>query len=338
MKVAGVVGALVLLGGGAFAAAPKTYNKYGMNIKLAKDSTYRIVAAKSIETLIGEDPYELEDALIPYKVPKSKVISKHYKDIVDEDFVYKTLADGKELMISVDKAENATEATPVLFVFHGGSWQKGSRTSSSSITKTLAKEYGVTCVRVQYSFIGIESGVMFQDVIDDCKDAVNFVISHAAELNIDPERIGFMGQSAGGHLAAVMALAFSQTKLLIGNYGPYDLQYSSEYKRKAYEGKGNKSFENFRFALKDFDPEYIATVSPYHLAKAPVNFKAVLFQGTGDYTVLPPQASRFADKLRECGATDVQLVEFPYATHSLARSMYREQWYTQVIEAASTKL
>ncbi len=47
----------------------------------------------------------------------------------------------------------------------------------------------------------------YRDTIRDTKAAVRFVRTHASELGVDPHRIGAMGQSAGGHLAAMLALS-----------------------------------------------------------------------------------------------------------------------------------
>lgn len=265
---------------------------------------------------------------VPYKSNLWKMYDKQRDEVETEDFVYKTYPDGRKLSISVDHAMNVEGPAPVMFFFHGGAWQKGGRTSHQSYTKTLARKYGVTCVRVQYSLIKKDSDLLFENLLEDCRDAVQYVIDHAAELNADPERIGFKGSSAGGHLAAATALSFPQTKLLEGDFGPYDLKY-------LFDKIPAKSIiaAPFRNATKKFNIEYIKSVSPYYMAKAPVNFAVLLFQGGCD-TVVPAEiASAFRDKLMECGATNVELVLYPYGTHALNSGMYGEDWFNKSTEA-----
>lgn len=60
--------------------------------------------------------------------------------------------------------------------------------------------------------------------IQDILDAVKYVQEHAAELNVNPACVGFLGTSAGAHLAAVAAMTVPGTKALVGYSGIYDLE------------------------------------------------------------------------------------------------------------------
>jgi acetyl esterase/lipase len=84
-------------------------------------------------------------------------------------------------------------------------------------------------------------------VVGDCRAAVQFVRANAADLGLDPDRIGMIGDSAGAHLAALVALAgdellFSSqyrndpgsaasvnVKAVVGFYGVYDMQSQWEH-------------------------------------------------------------------------------------------------------------
>src|SRR5438132_1161773 len=87
----------------------------------------------------------------------------------------------------------------------------------------------------------------WRGVVYDCKAAVQFVRTRAAELGVDPDRIGLIGDSAGAHLSALVALAgdeplFSSeyrndphasspagVSAVIGFYGVYDMQAQWEH-------------------------------------------------------------------------------------------------------------
>jgi len=97
--------------------------------------------------------------------------------------------------------EPATQ--PGLVYLHGGSWYLGSLDSHDSITAELAERAGVTVVAVDYR---LAPEHRFPAAYEDAVAALDWVAGHAAELAIDPARLGIGGDSAGGNLAAAAAL------------------------------------------------------------------------------------------------------------------------------------
>lgn len=96
------------------------------------------------------------------------------------------------------KAESSTP-TPLMFFIHGGGWVAGSKAQINGLAEVLAA--GISVVSVEYRFIqqAIAAGVMppVEWPIHDAARALQFVRSKAAEWNIDKERIGACGGSAG---------------------------------------------------------------------------------------------------------------------------------------------
>ena len=90
---------------------------------------------------------------------------------------------------------------PAIVCIHGGGWAKGDRKGFARVAQALASRGYVTAT-ISYRLSG---QAPFPAQIHDCKAAVRFLRCHAKEYGIDPERIGVIGHSAGGHLAALLA-------------------------------------------------------------------------------------------------------------------------------------
>jgi len=88
-----------------------------------------------------------------------------------------------------------------VLLLHGGSWQNGDRTQLKGYGILLGRE-GYTCVASEYRLLP-DHGWPAQ--IHDVKAALRWMRASAAELGIDPDRIAVEGNSAGAHLALLLA-------------------------------------------------------------------------------------------------------------------------------------
>jgi acetyl esterase len=93
---------------------------------------------------------------------------------------------------------------PVLLFFHGGGFLYGDLDSHDGPCRVLAEQAGVPVLSVAYR-LGPESA--FPTAFDDAEAAHRWVVDHAAELGVDPQRIAVGGDSAGGNIAAWVAIA-----------------------------------------------------------------------------------------------------------------------------------
>ncbi len=97
-----------------------------------------------------------------------------------------------------------SSALPVLVYFHGGGWVIGDLDTHDALCRALANGSGCTVVSVDYR-MGPEH--RFPAAVDDCLAATYWVRRNAAALNVNPDKLAVGGDSAGGNLAAVIALA-----------------------------------------------------------------------------------------------------------------------------------
>lgn len=92
---------------------------------------------------------------------------------------------------------------PCIYHIHGGGYVSGSAGILEFMHRPLAEQLGCVIVSVDYRLAPETS---FPGNIEDCYAGLAWTHTHAAVLNIDPDRIGVMGESAGGGLAAALAL------------------------------------------------------------------------------------------------------------------------------------
>ncbi len=97
----------------------------------------------------------------------------------------------------------AERPLPVLLYFFGGGWVLGAIDTADGVARSLANSSGAVVAVVGYRLAPEHP---FPAAIDDCYATVRWVAGHAAEIGVDATRLAVGGDSAGGNLAAAVAL------------------------------------------------------------------------------------------------------------------------------------
>ncbi|MEO5839251.1 MAG: alpha/beta hydrolase [Acidimicrobiales bacterium] len=114
-----------------------------------------------------------------------------------------TASDGGQIPIRIYWPTDAPGPHPVVVFFHGGGWVIGSIESHDATCKSLAAASGMVFVSVDYR---LAPEYKFPTPPEDCFAATKWVVENAAEIGVDTSRLAVAGDSAGGNLAAAVAL------------------------------------------------------------------------------------------------------------------------------------
>lgn len=126
--------------------------------------------------------------------------------------------DGRALRMNIARPKTPPdEPMPVVVFIHGGAWRAGDADPSRNYP--LAQR-GYFTASIEYR---LSQEALFPAQIHDCKAAIRWIRKYAKELNIDPDRIGVWGSSAGGHLVALLGTSIGVQAL----EGPGNAGYSS---------------------------------------------------------------------------------------------------------------
>ena len=237
--------------------------------------------------------------------------------------------DGTKLLGDLYSPKGLDKA-PVLVAVHGGGWQVGSRKFYTNWGPYLARN-GIAVFAIEYRLMkpGVKT---YPGAIYDTKAAVQYVRAKAAELGVDPERIGMIGDSAGGHLSSLVALAgeephysseyrsdpnaavSSKVKAVVGFYGVYDML--AQYQHDLLARPRDNIAEKFLGAAPHTDRKVFFDASPINYATVARNStRFLLIHGTDDDIVDPPtQSVAFLNALNQASFF-VRRVTIPGAGH-----------------------
>lgn len=105
--------------------------------------------------------------------------------------------------VRVHRAVSDEGVLPAVFTMHGGGYVIGSYDMDDTLLEQWCQSIGIVGVSVDYR---LAPDTPYPGPLEDCYAALKWTHEHADELGIDPHRIGIYGLSAGGGLAAALAL------------------------------------------------------------------------------------------------------------------------------------
>ncbi|WP_397569966.1 alpha/beta hydrolase fold domain-containing protein [Schlesneria sp. T3-172] len=117
------------------------------------------------------------------------------------DIVFATVAD-ETLKLNLARPASGDGPFPVIVCIHGGGFSGGRREDYDDLCRKFAAR-GFAAATIDYR---LSPKHRWPAHIYDCKASIRWLRAHAAEYRLDPDKIGAMGSSAGGHLSQFLAV------------------------------------------------------------------------------------------------------------------------------------
>ncbi len=220
------------------------------------------------------------------------------------DLVYREGHDAWKLDLAMP-TEKSDTPLPVIVYLHGGGWTQGDKRGQGIGTVLGYATQGFVGISVNYRL-----DVDKMACIEDAKCAIRWLRAHAEQYNVDPNRIGVAGNSAGAHLALMLAL-YHPSAGLEGD-GPYQ-EFSSavqaahcsstpimpRFGRGKAAGRDVKQIQPMTYVRADAPPLYFIH-GAQDLRKAPIQYM-----------------DAFVEAMRELGVKDMTYKRHEDAGHGV---------------------
>ncbi|MBX9685404.1 MAG: alpha/beta hydrolase [Candidatus Obscuribacterales bacterium] len=215
---------------------------------------------------------------------------------------------------------------PLIIYVHGGGWQWRPDKIPSWIPSFVKAGYAVACVNYRLSSEG-----RFPAQMEDLNTALRFLKSNSAKINVDPDRIGVFGLSAGGHLAALMGTSWNsaamdpgpadktvsrKVKAVCDWYGPTDLYAlgTKQYPGNTWDLSSPNAPLSLllggQASLKKAEADAASPITYVSPASAPI----LIMHGNKDEIIPVSQSQEFAAALKKAGV-DVTYIELNGIRH-----------------------
>lgn len=278
---------------------------------------------------------------------------------VERDIAYVPDGDSSQRLDLYLPEKPSDKPLPLLVWVHGGGWLGGSKSENPGAALTARGQYASASVEYRFS-----DKAVFPAQIQDCQAAVRFLRANSRKYNVDPDRIGVWGGSAGGHLAALLGTAggadafpkiggndgqSDRVQAVIDIFGPAD--FAAVRRQVA----ADKSVKNI-FNLDDMSSPYAKLFGAIpgqrvelEKSASPVTFVSkddppfLIIHGTADTLVPYAQSTEFADALKRAGV-DVVLQPVPGAGHggpqfaSTAANRLYKSFFDRHLKGADVKV
>lgn len=252
-------------------------------------------------------------ALSPAQSGKRKPAGLPPGATVEKDIVYAT-HEGVKLSLDLYRpADTGKGDLPVVLWVHGGGWLKGSRENCKA---TFLLHDGFAVASISYR---LTDAAQWPAQIEDCYAAVRFLRTHAGKYGLDGGRIGAMGGSAGGHLAALMGTrpagkeaVSSRVQAVCDWYGPTDLLSmppNNVSEERTPEQVANSNGAKLLGATVREVPDLAKDASALFQV-SPDDPPFLIMHGSEDPGVPLEQSTRFHEALQKAGvASELVVVE-----------------------------
>jgi acetyl esterase/lipase len=221
---------------------------------------------------------------------------------MEQDIPYLGTGRTEKIDLYLPAQPNTGRRFPGIVIIHGGGWTGGEKRAAreQNIGTNLAKN-GYVCVSIDYR-LAAKGRPTWPQNLYDCKTAVRWLRANAEKYHVDPDHIGVIGGSAGGHLALMVGLTGPEAGLdpkepygqvscrvqaVVDLYGPTDL---------VHRGKDQVML-----------PGTLADKSELYKEASPVTYAGkdnppvLIVHGTKDAAVPVEQSRLMAEALKKAG-------------------------------------
>lgn len=219
------------------------------------------------------------------------------------DIAYATV-NGEELKLNLSRPKNATGTLPCILVIHGGAWRGGNRNAHNDITWNFAKA-GYVSATLSYRLVPKH---IFPTQVQDVKAATRYLRANAEKYNIDRDRLGAVGFSAGAHLSMILGTMdgsdglddvgdhrdqSSKVQCVVAYFGPADFNLP-------FPDASRSLVADFLGGTKEQKQDAYTRASPVTYVNAG-DAPTLIFQGTKDPLVPHDQAIAMLEAMTKAG-------------------------------------
>lgn len=232
------------------------------------------LAALLAASSVGCNPQEI----LPWTLLPARLVNPTSHVRITTGQTYQ-IAASQPLRYDFYQSLDAPRPLPLVIVIHGGGWHFGEREDAGAFAYDIAAQ-GYAAASIDYRLVD-GAAVTFPQPVIDVLAAIRFFREHAAELNINPDRIGLLGISAGAHLALLAGLAaddsvFDPTlpkgetagvKLIVDLFAPTDFTLGPDNASQFQVDFLEDFVGNLADPLTPIDPALLAMISPINYVR-----------------------------------------------------------------------
>jgi acetyl esterase/lipase len=206
------------------------------------------------------------------------------------------------------------EKRPGIVIIHGGGWTGGEKGAKREINiGTTLASHGYVCVSIDYA-LASKGHPTWPTNLQDCKRAVRWLRKNADKYRIDPDHIGAIGGSAGGHLTAMLAVTAPEDGLEPAEDSEFSSRLQAAVPMYPHMASSmDRDHVMFPGTKAEVPGLYEAATPISHVTKD--DPPMLILHGTADTTTPISQSRRLDARLTEVGV-EHQLVVLEGAGHS----------------------
>lgn len=253
----------------------------------------------SSKALADSTPYDIRTSAMEKWAPVYLGKAEPLKSIEHKYFSGPTA----DLPIAIYRPEG-DGLLPAIVMFHGGGWVAGNLQLNAVQHQLMATDSGAVVISVNYQKAPEHK---FPIPLNDCYATLEWVSAHAKELGINPDLIGVAGDSAGGNLAAAVALRARDEKgpkvafqVLIYPATDHNFDYPSMIENSPNYLLSSDAmrwyWDQYVNSPEDYKNPYVIPMVSSNLSGLP---PAIII--TAEYDPLRDEAEAFAKRLKSAG-------------------------------------